>query len=165
MQRKKALTIAATTAIVLGAATAAGATNMGLLRSNRHGPDIGTLTVPTMTTSADAAAVSAAIAAVQPTSTPGRDDSTTTIAGTPVSVEPGSETETESESATAASSPSSSTTVKSTTGSGHEPGADESIDNSSSDHGPRATRPTTSTTVRQGDDHGSGNGGSEHDDD
>ncbi len=48
MQRKKALTIAATTAIVLGAATAAGATNMGLLRSNRQAPDVGTLTVPTV---------------------------------------------------------------------------------------------------------------------
>ncbi|MEP6659161.1 MAG: hypothetical protein ABJD24_04510 [Acidimicrobiales bacterium] len=160
MQRKKALTIAATTAIVLGAATAAGATNMGLLRSNRHGPDIGTLTVPTPTTSATDAAVSGAIAAVQPTSTPGHDDATTRVAGTPpVSVEPGSETETESESATAAPSASSSTTVKSTTGSGHEPGADESSDDWSSDHA------STSTTVHQGDDHGSGDGGSEHDDD
>ncbi len=152
MQRKKALTIAATTALVLGAATAAGATNMGLLRSNRRGPDVGTLTVPTVTTS-----VAALAASVKPTSTHGNDDSPTTVAGTPpVKVEPASETENETESATTAQSSSSSTTVTPN----HESGDDGSSDDSSSDY-----RTSTSTTVHRDDDQVSGDDGSEHDDD
>ena len=133
MQRKKALTIAATTAIVLGAATAAGATNMGLLGTNRHAPDVGTLTVPTVPTSVTPAAAAALSASVQSTSTHGNDDSPTTVAGTPpASVEP--ETETESESATTAPSSSSSTTVKSTTESGDDGSSDDSSEHRTSTH-------------------------------
>jgi hypothetical protein len=162
MQRKKALTIAATTAIVLGAATAAGATNMGLLGTNRRAPDIGTLTVPTVTTSATSAAP-----VVEASSTHKNDDAVSAVAGTPpVSAEPAGETETETESATTAPSSSSSTTVKSTAGSGHESGDDESGDGTSSTHSPGTTRPSTSTTVHlHDDDHVSGDGGSDHDDD
>ena len=77
---------------------------------NRHGADVGNLTVLTVTTSATTAAP-----VVEAPSTHKNDDAVTTVAGTPpVSVEPAAETETETESATtAAPSSSSSTTVKS----------------------------------------------------